>query len=299
MRHKMRLFVLSSCLVVNAVALRALPARAPRVSRRAPVSAALPLLAAAPIGVRLAAAAPTLYALMSVNEYVTHRYYQHAEFNKSPWMQAIARAVLKPFGKKVPYCRGGGHVEHHAETLDDMTLKTDDRWRSTTVAKSLDEDNHRGTAFTWTVSGLMTLQMLPTVLPIFKWFLGFSLPSTFAILIPGMLLHAMVWNSLHPNMHALPDVTLKEGVPSNLLAGLRGTPYFRFLYKNHEGHHVVGGRGNYNVACPGTDHLVRTFVPETIWRPRSKSTYASHHGEDVDMDQQIRNHVAREKFSLA
>jgi len=35
-------------------------------------------------------AVPTLYALMSVNEYCTHRWYQHAEFNKEAWMQKIA-----------------------------------------------------------------------------------------------------------------------------------------------------------------------------------------------------------------
>ena len=31
--------------------------------------------------IRQLAAAPALYALMSINEYFTHKYYQHAEFN--------------------------------------------------------------------------------------------------------------------------------------------------------------------------------------------------------------------------
>lgn len=49
-----------------------------------------------------------MYAIMSVNEYVTHRYYQHAEVNKNP----IFKAISSIFGmEKV---RGGGHVEHHA-----------------------------------------------------------------------------------------------------------------------------------------------------------------------------------------
>ena len=26
--------------------------------------------------------------------------------------------------------KGGGHVEHHAETYDDMSLKKDERWRA-------------------------------------------------------------------------------------------------------------------------------------------------------------------------
>lgn len=38
--------------------------------------------------------------------------------------------------------------------------------------------------------------------------------------------------------------------------------------QNHEGHHVIGGQGNYNVACPLTDHLVGTYVKEASWRPR-------------------------------
>ena len=44
----------------------------------------------------------------------------------------------------------------------------------------------RGTAFTWGVTGLMTIQMLPTTLPVFA-LLGFSLFQTFVCLLPGMV----------------------------------------------------------------------------------------------------------------
>ena len=272
-----------------------------RSGRAAPVAALPAFVSAVPavlsnIPVRAVAAAPIYYGLMSVNEYFTHRYYQHAEFNNSPWLQFLAKAVLTPFGKKVPRTRGGGHVEHHAETLDDMTLKTDARWRSTKTARSLDDDVYRGTAFTWQVTGLMTVQMLPTVIPVFR-LLGYSWTHLWGSFLPAMLLHALVWNALHPNMHALPDVPIRDGAPSSWLAGLRSTWFFRFLYTNHEGHHVVGGKGNYNVACPGTDHLVGTFVKEVDWRPKCRTTYASHHGDDIDVEQQIRNHVARLKFA--
>merc|ERR1711988_234569 len=67
---------------------------------------------------------------------------------------------------------------------------------------------------------------------------------------------------------------LRVGVPSWPLAKLRNTAYFRWLYMNHEGHHVVGGQGNYNVACPGTDHLVGTYIPQAEWRPRQAATLA-------------------------
>ena len=93
--------------------------------------------------IRQLAAAPALYALMSINEYFTHKYYQHAEFNTSPVVPVARGRFVRPLGKKVPKTRGGGHVEHHAETLDDMTLKTDAKWRSTKVAKSLDDDLYR------------------------------------------------------------------------------------------------------------------------------------------------------------
>jgi hypothetical protein len=69
-------------------------------------------------------------------------------------------------------------------------------------------------------------------------------------------------------MHGLPDVPLNVGLPSAWLAGLRRTAYFKYLYQNHEGHHVVGGVGNFNVACPLTDHLVGSYHSEGSWRPR-------------------------------
>lgn len=98
--------------------------------------------------------------------------------------------------------------------------------------------------------------------------LKFSLVQTMGILLPGMLLHAFVWNALHPNMHGLPEVPLSVGAPSEVFAGLRKTKYFNYLYQNHEGHHVLGGQKNYNVACPLTDHLVGSYVPEGQWRPK-------------------------------
>ena len=71
-------------------------------------------------------------------------------------------------------------------------------------------------------------------------------------------------------MHGLPVVPLSVGPPSEWLAGLRDSAYYRYLYQNHEGHHVVGGKGNYNVCCPLTDHLVGTYVKESEWRPKVK-----------------------------
>merc|ERR1712182_1091 len=110
--------------------------------------------------------------------------------------------------------------------------------------------------------------MLWTTLPTF-WLMGYKLKHTFMCLAPGMLLHAAVWNALHPNMHSLPDIPISDGVPSSWLAWARSSKFFKFLYVNHEGHHVIGGKGNYNVCCPLTDHLVGTFIPEAQWRARA------------------------------
>jgi hypothetical protein len=41
------------------------------------------------VAARWALAVPTMYAVVSFNEYVTHRWFQHAEFNKTDWMKAL------------------------------------------------------------------------------------------------------------------------------------------------------------------------------------------------------------------
>jgi hypothetical protein len=241
------------------------PVMSPAVAARSARRAAAPDMSLGAL--KYAAAFPALYGLMSVNEYCTHRWYQHAEFNKEAWMQNVACFLLR---KKEYKIRGGGHVEHHAETYDDMTLKKDERWARSPAAKSLDSDVFRGTAFTWKTTGLMTFQMLWSTIPVFR-LLGFGLGGTFAFLLPGMLLHALVWNMLHPPMHGLSDVPLSVGAPSTWLAGLRNTRYFRCIYENHQGHHVLGGKCNYNVCCPGTDHLIGTYVPTSAWQPQMRA----------------------------
>ena len=92
---------------------------------------------------------PTLCALMSINEYATHRWYQHEEFNRDHkfnrfWQNILYQLKRRPLWigerRNVVKIKGGGHVEHHAETYDDMSLKKDPRWRRTPAAASLDSD---------------------------------------------------------------------------------------------------------------------------------------------------------------
>jgi len=221
------------------------------------------------VAARWALAVPTMYAVVSFNEYVTHRWFQHAEFNKTDWMKAL---WCKVTGAEVaPKADGGGHIEHHAETLDDMSLKTDPKWLKSEPAKMLVKSKYRGTAFEYDVTGLMTMQMLPTSIPILA-LMGFSAPSVAAIIIGSVALHAAVWNSLHPAMHGMEDIPLKEGlnIPLAMAKKLRKTSYYDWLYKNHMGHHVMSGRMNYNVCCPGMDHVLGTYCPEEQWVPKAR-----------------------------
>jgi hypothetical protein len=221
---------------------------------------------------------PTMYTLMSLNEYMTHRYFQHLEFNRPGNFMMLKNLLSRFTGKepmdhKVP---GDGHVEHHAETYDDMSLKNDARWRSNSVAKALDADPFRGTAFHWSATMLMTIQMLPSVFPTYL-LMGWSALHTLAILLPSMLIHAIVWNAVHPTMHGLPPVALKFGFGTGAVPGGKAfsnwileSRYGRYIYENHMGHHVLGGQANYNVCCPLTDHIKGTYVKTEDWQPKMR-----------------------------
>lgn len=217
-------------------------------------------------GAEAVAACGAMYGLMSVNEYITHRYYQHDEISKFDFLKKV-RAENPDL---VAILDGGGHVEHHAETLDDMSLRQDEKWKKTAMYERLsDEKNEwRGTAFNWNITGLMCAQMAPQVYPVYMGIFGWGFVPTTTFFGVGMLLHALVWNALHPNMHGLHDISLKDGAPSSVFAWMRGSWYFNYLYDNHKGHHISGGRTNYNVACPLVDHLVGTYETKKEWTAR-------------------------------
>ena len=147
-------------------------------------------------------AVPAMYTLMSINEYITHRYYQHLDFNKQTNLKKIISILTFNKDSEKIKLKSSGHIEHHAETLDDMSLRIDDKWLAAAPSKMLNADAYRGTSFSWTAVGLMTLQMLPSTIPVFH-ILGFSFKSTIALLLPAMLLHTLIWNALHPGISQL------------------------------------------------------------------------------------------------
>jgi len=221
---------------------------------------------------KVATAVPTMYSLLSLSEYFTHRIYQHADWNKNAIIQFCASLILRNQGKGHKI-KGGGHVEHHAETLDDMSLRSDERWKTSPAALSLNGDPYRGTAFTWPVTFLMFLQLLITCVPVMG-IMGWSPLATIGWIVPSLLAHTLVWNTIHPAMHGLQDPLFKEGPPGKLLSCYRNSKLFKFLELNHVGHHVVGGLGNYNVCCPGMDHVFGTWVPEKVWRTKVDPKFA-------------------------
>ncbi|CAE7215086.1 DEK1 [Symbiodinium natans] len=201
-----------------------------------------------------------LYAIMSFAEYVYHRYFQHLGLNK---VDAV-RAVRSTFNLST--FRGDGHVEHHRETIDDDMSLDVEHGRD----PILDMDPWRGTCFPWDGSLKMSAGVMLMAYPTLS-FLGWSGYVIVPVVLSAMLLHALVWNALHPNMHGLEDVPLEVGAPSWVLAGLRDSALFKYLRVNHEGHHRANGaHGNYNVCCPGVDQVVGTTVDCVTGAPLPK-----------------------------
>lgn len=223
---------------------------------------------------RLALAAPTMYALVSANEYVTHRYYQHAEFNKNETLKRVWCFFTRQ--KEAPKIGGGGHIEHHAETLDDMSLRTDDKWMRSDLARVFDDNEYRGTAFQWDVTGLMLMQMILTCVPVLS-IMGYAPMAQAALITSSTLIHAMVWNSLHPAMHGLNEIPLNEGIPGEWMADYRDSKYYDYLYMNHAGHHVMSGQCNYNVCCPLVDHVMGTYVEPEVWMKKTRVPFGKEH----------------------
>lgn len=217
--------------------------------------------------IRIAAAVPTTYALVSVNEYITHRWYQHEELNAYAWARKFAQTFLDR-----PKLPGGGHVEHHAETLDDMSLRTDAKWLASEPCAVLEGKTYRGTAFEYDIVAMMIAQMFVTCPWVLCGVLGLNFAEASAFIVSATVTHGLIWNALHPAMHGLPDVPIAEGLPSSWLKGLRGSAYFNWLYANHQGHHVLSGRCNYNVCAPLVDHVLGTYVPESEWGPKAKTS---------------------------
>lgn len=197
-----------------------------------------------------------LYAIMSTSEYIYHRFFQHLGINRLD----ITRALRAPLSLGV--YPGDGHVEHHRETRNDMSLDYESGKEAV-----LDVDAYRNTSFPWDATFKMTLGVVVLAYPTLS-FIGWSGYVIFPAIFSAMFTHALMWNAIHPNMHGLPDVPASVGAPSSWLARFRNSAAFRFLRMNHEGHHrAQGAHGNYNVCCPGMDYFAGTNVDPVTGKP--------------------------------
>ena len=201
-----------------------------------------------------------LYVIMSFCEYVYHRYFQHLGLNKVNAVRAVRSTLnLSTF-------RGDGHVEHHRETVEEDMSLTVEPGRD----PILDMDPWRGTCFPWDGFAKMSAGVMLLAYPTLT-LLGWSGFVIVPVVMTAMILHALVWNALHPNMHGLEDVPVEVGAPSWVLSGFRDSAVFNYLRTNHEGHHrATGSHGNYNVCCPGMDQLVGTTVDCVTGAPLPK-----------------------------
>ena len=73
------------------------------------------------------------------------------------------------------------------------------------------------------------------------------------------------------------------GAPSRPLEGLRNTAYFKYIYENHQGHHVLGGQCNYNARAArhekggpatGAASAARPAAPSTAQRALHRPAWA-------------------------
>jgi hypothetical protein len=188
------------------------------------------------------ASLPIMYSCMSINEYITHKYYQHEEIKK----------IFKNLSNK----RLDLHLEHHMDINNNMTLRTDDKWLKSISYKKLSVHDYRGTAFSYKSTLKMIIQMIITSYPIF-YLINFTFGEFLILLIPLMIIHAILWNSMHPYMHDLDDVNWNYGFKS--LSFIRNTSYYKYIYNYHKTHHLIDGSKNYNVCCPGADYLFGTY----------------------------------------
>jgi len=142
------------------------------------------------------------------------------------------------------------HVTHHVETGRDQSLDggadTDPRhiyFSGTTTLASI----------------LISTLGLEALTGVFD--LGFDPATSLGISALVALLHTSIWQTLHGDIHEYyseyPGALPRADVLST------DSPYTRWLVENHVGHHLVGGKGNYNIVFPGPDYLWGTcFQPE-------------------------------------
>lgn len=170
-------------------------------------------------------------------EYVFHRFVMHSNRNEFAQYQAL-------------------HVAHHVETKRDMQLEagatSDPRhiyFSSKTTAASIGIS-------TLGLAGANALFHLDfETCPLLGVFGGAVATSALVALF-----HTAYWQTIHGDIHEY-YTEPGDGMP-RVDALSSESPYTRWMVVNHVGHHVLRGKGNYNIVFPGPD-----FLWGTCWVP--------------------------------
>ena len=160
------------------------------------------------------------------------------------------------------------------------------------------ESEHRGTAFYWSTS----LAVLACGMPLAHLLKAVAFPqlsasACTAAVAAFSMYQSTAWNSIHPQMHGMPDVSMRyggalahadaKGVGAGVAACITPPPPFHhvpirparalrhaglpgarvlpkrlltYLVRQHEKHHTTHGRKNFNVTLPGADLLLGTYA---------------------------------------
>mmetsp|Transcript_97674 Transcript_97674/g.280629 ORF Transcript_97674/g.280629 Transcript_97674/m.280629 type:complete len:317 (+) Transcript_97674:61-1011(+) len=188
-----------------------------------------------------------LYVVLSFTEYAYHRFVQHLELNNVPFYQIARKAI------GAPAVAPDFHINHHRETLQDMSIDPLPRkvWPEATA--------QRGTAATWWSFAKMSACIFMPAYPLLS-LVGWSLPIAVLAVLAATLLHLMMYNSLHPQLHGLPDVSLADGPPSFGPDSFQKSDLGRWLIEYHVVHHRTRASRNFNVICPLFDQLLGTYA---------------------------------------
>tara|TARA_B110000046_G_scaffold70716_1_gene78632 strand:- start:2505 stop:3023 length:519 start_codon:yes stop_codon:yes gene_type:complete len=166
----------------------------------------------------------TVYGCASVLEWALHRHLMHD-----------SKTRLGKF-----------HLAHHAETLQDMSLRGDE-------SPYLSAQEWRGTGFSWRMTRRLLVPIVTLALAV-GWLLddvGVAVCAT-SILFAYSL---AAWNAIHPALHGMPRPPLSYG-PSLPL----WIPWQAYLLRHHTRHHLAHGRSNFNITLPGADVVFGTLA---------------------------------------
>ena len=173
-----------------------------------------------------------LYIVLSINEWIIHKYVMHC-YQNSSWL------LLLPNNYAKMSCLS--HKNHHLSVEKDMSLN--DTKNDTELVFNL----YHALALGVLIFMLMTLI-------IYKLNLRINVYVNLLCCIVAGFMFMIIWNSIHTKMHKHEvDLPLSPRID---IAYVPNNVYF----KNHELHHQIKGddKGNYNVVFLGADELFDT-----------------------------------------